>query len=256
MAWKVVGALVFTLAVSSPALAATPSWCSAVALNPSERTICADAVLSRLDLQINEAYREAQRVAPDVDQRDWLDERNRCGAGLTCLEEAYRSRIAELWAIAAEGPPRAGGDARRQGSGQARDRVQVPETEDMSDPATAALGETQGGVMSRRMSQALDEMTPRPWCAARRLNPTEQVICGHQDLSRLDALLELVYGNTAARAEDRDQIDWLRLERDACGTDHLCIAQAYAARIGQLHGLRDPGDDPERERSMAISPGH
>jgi uncharacterized protein len=256
MAWKVVGALVFTLAVSSPALAATPSWCGAAALNPSERTICADRVLSRLDLQINEAYQEALRVAPDVDQRDWLAERNRCGADLTCLEEAYRSRIAELWAVAAAGPQRAGGDARRQGSGQARDHVPVPRTEDMSDPTTATLGETLGGVMSRRMSQALDEMTPRHWCAARRLNPTEQTICGHRDLSRLDALLELVYGRTAARAEDRDQIGWLRLERDACGTDHLCIAQAYAARIGQLHGLRDPGDDPERERSVAIPPGH
>jgi uncharacterized protein len=204
MPWKAIIALSFMLA-ASPAVAATPSWCSAQTLNPSERTICADENLGRLDLQLNEAYREALRVAPDLDQRDWLAERNRCGRRLTCLEDAYRSRITELWAVAAGWPARAGDDALRQGAGQAPDHVHV----------LPPSGGTLGGLLSRGMAQALDEMTPRSWCNAARLNPTERTICGHRDLSRLDALLELVYGRAAARSEDRAQVDWLRLERDA-----------------------------------------
>jgi uncharacterized protein len=250
MHWKAGIALSFMLA-ASPTVAATPSWCSATTLNSSERTICADENLGRLDLQLNEAYREALHVAPDLDQRDWLVERNRCGRRLTCLEDAYRSRITELWAVAAGWPARAGDDALRQGAGQAPDQVQVPET---SEGALPPSGATLGGLLSLRMAQGLDEMMPRSWCNAARLNPTERTICGHRDLSRLDALLELVYGRAAARSEDRAQVDWLRLERDACGTDHLCIAQAYAARIGQLHGSRV--DIDERESDAAIPPGH
>jgi uncharacterized protein len=249
MPWKAVIALSFMLA-ASPTVAATPSWCRAPSLNPSERTICADEILGRLDLQLNEAYQEALRVAPDLDQRDWLAERNRYGRRLTCLEDAYRSRITELWAVAAGWSARANDDALRQGAGQAPDHVQVPES---GDGALPPSGATLGGLLSRRRAQALDEMTPRSWCNAARLNPTEQTICGHRDLSRLDALLELVYGRAAAPSEVRAQVDWLRLERDACGTDHLCIAQAYAARIGQLHGSRVQGD--ERESDVAIPPG-
>ena len=80
----------------------------------------------------------------------------------------------------------------------------------------------------------LDSMMPRPWCNAERLNPTEQSICADRDLSRLDALLELVYGRTTARDDDAAQLAWLRSERDACGTDGVCIARAYSARIGEL----------------------
>src|ERR687896_15271 len=71
----------------------------------------------------------------------------------------------------------------------------------------------------------LDSMMPRPWCSAERLNPTERSICADRDLSRLDALLELVYGRTTARDDDDAQLAWLRSERDACGTDSLCIAR-------------------------------
>jgi len=80
----------------------------------------------------------------------------------------------------------------------------------------------------------LDSMVPRPWCNADRLNPTERLICADRDLSRLDALLDLAYGRTTAREDDAAQLVWLRSERDACGTDSICIARAYSARIGQL----------------------
>jgi hypothetical protein len=80
----------------------------------------------------------------------------------------------------------------------------------------------------------LDSMLPRPWCNAERLNPTERSICADRNLLRLDALLELVYGRTTARDDDAAQLVWLRSERDACGTDSICIARAYSARISQL----------------------
>lgn len=82
------------------------------------------------------------------------------------------------------------------------------------------------------MLDQLDSMTPRPWCSAERLNPTERSICADHNLLRFDALLELVYGQTIAH--DDAQLAWLRFERDACGTDSLCIARAYSARIGRL----------------------
>jgi hypothetical protein len=78
----------------------------------------------------------------------------------------------------------------------------------------------------------LDSMMPRPWCNAEHLNPTERSICTDRDLSRLDALLEVVYGRSTAH--DDVQLTWLRSERDACGTDRVCIARAYSARISQL----------------------
>jgi hypothetical protein len=99
----------------------------------------------------------------------------------------------------------------------ARARVQAPDHVQVPETGDGALppsGATLGGLLSRNMAQAPD----------------------------------------AARSEDRAQVDWLRLERDACGTDHLCIARAYAARIGQLHGSRVQGD--ERESDAAIPPGH
>ena len=82
----------------------------------------------------------------------------------------------------------------------------------------------------------LDSMMPRPWCNAERLNPTERSVCADRNLSRLDALLELVYGRSTARDEDVAQLGWLRSERDACGTDRVCIARTYSGRIGQLDG--------------------
>ena len=63
----------------------------------------------------------------------------------------------------------------------------------------------------------LDSMMPRPSCDAERLNPTERSICADRDLSRFDALLELVYGRTTARDDDAAQLAWLRSERDAAG---------------------------------------
>lgn len=68
-----------------------------------EARICDSNKLSRLDSQLNAAYRRAlarnhgrQAIRIQDEQRDWLSSRRRCGSRWSCLEGMYRSRIAEL----------------------------------------------------------------------------------------------------------------------------------------------------------------
>jgi uncharacterized protein len=228
------------LALAPPAAAsvASPPWCGAAELTDAERMICVDDILSRLDLELNEVHAAARRVAGDLDQRAWLAERDRCGARVLCLEESYRARIAELRAIAWPQEATARGDGRP-----------VDEARD-EDEALDAMA-------AGAASAFFDGLTPRPWCAARRLNPTERTICDDRALGRLDALLDLAYGRAAARDRDRAQLRWLRGERDACGTDRLCIGRAYATRIERLVGAFDSTAEPDpREREHEIAREH
>lgn len=265
-------ALIFALGTPIAASSLTPTWCDSNGLNVSEQMICTDGILSRLDLALNKAYRTARRAEPELGQDSWLAERDRCGASISCLETKYRSRIAELDAIAdgatttsysrdpdpdmpseaitvtplseiEKSPPRPEPDM--SPSPQAMDDPRVAELEErLRRRANQDHGPPQVGTalpaLGRDHLEALvvrpqlEEMTPRPWCDARRLNPTEETICADRDLSRLDALLEQVYGRTNARDNDEAQLTWLRSERDACGTNILCIAGAYANRIAAL----------------------
>ena len=66
----------------------------------AERMICADAVVSKLDEQLDATYRDAMAGAVDQpglakDQRLWIAERNRC-ANAACLAAVYRERIAHV----------------------------------------------------------------------------------------------------------------------------------------------------------------
>lgn len=270
--------LPFVLAVAAvPVAAEVPSWCSAADLGASERAICSDPTLGLLDRRLTLAYERARRVEDDLDQERWLANRDACGWDVTCLEYSYRGRIAELRAIARS----AGGTVRGDGAGDAagvaagdgrRDEIGVsplprrPQDESPvagtapSRPGNAgpelAEAVTGGGGFDPATAALpmLDEMTPRPWCEADRLNPTERSICASRGLSRFDALLELVYGRAKARDADRAQVDWLRLERDACGTEILCIATAYAERIEALNAPF--AREVERRHDVDVPPGH
>lgn len=129
--------------------------------------------------------------------------------------------------------PRARDDAR---VAELEERLRRRANQDHGQPqegiALPALGRDHLNALVGRPQ--IEEMTPRPWCDARRLNSTEETICADRDLSRLDALLKLVYGRTNARDNDEAELAWLRSERDACGTNILCIAGAYADRIAAL----------------------
>ena len=259
--WTAFPATLLAVAASSTPVAATPYWCSSESLNTSEQTVCADGLLSQLDIALNDAYREARRVDPVLDQRSWLAQRNACVASISCLESAYRSRIAELRAIASGTAAMPGTQGHEStpsaGAVKASPLPEVSAPPVRPEPNSQSSGRAvDNGNFSTALEvlPVLEEMTPRPWCDARRLNSTEQVICADPDLSRLDALLELVYGRATARDEDVAQLDWLRSERDACDTDRLCIAETYADRIAALN---EPYARAAEERyGIEIPAGH
>lgn len=93
---------------ANPAVAA--SFDCAKASTAVEKTICADADLSRLDETLGKAYGQAraQSAQPKVlrsRQRTWLrDTRDAC-ADAACLKAAYKTRIAELEALSATSGP-------------------------------------------------------------------------------------------------------------------------------------------------------
>jgi len=72
------------------------------------------------------------------------------------------------------------------------------------------------------------------WCRSSHLNATERTICSHPSLGRLDQELARVYGSAKARGDDMGQKQWLRNERNRCGTRVSCLREAYEERIASL----------------------
>lgn len=113
--WLKMSALYFLVLVmslfylSEAAFSASPSFdCSKVEENSIEETICNDEQLSRLDLELAEVYKEAEKEAvnekPPVlkaEQRGWIKGRNDCWKAENvkdCIKTNYQLRIAELQA--------------------------------------------------------------------------------------------------------------------------------------------------------------
>jgi glucose/arabinose dehydrogenase/uncharacterized protein len=91
-------ALAAALSVES---AAAASFDCAKAATPTEKAICADPILSRLDEQLDDAYRVAQkrassRTALRDAQRQWLSTRRDVCRDAACLRAAYQARIDAL----------------------------------------------------------------------------------------------------------------------------------------------------------------
>ena len=100
-----------TAALALPA-AAQP-WCDASGLNPTERAICNDPVLGRLDAELRELYDAVETEQVAREQRRWLsEERNTCGSDIFCIERAYDERIAELQALRGQRQERPAGNLR------------------------------------------------------------------------------------------------------------------------------------------------
>jgi glucose/arabinose dehydrogenase/uncharacterized protein YecT (DUF1311 family) len=77
------------------------SFDCAKAHTPTEKQVCADPTLSRLDEQLDDAYRSAQRrvesrTALRDAQRTWLSARRDACTDTACLRAAYEDRIAAL----------------------------------------------------------------------------------------------------------------------------------------------------------------
>ena len=75
----------------------------------------------------------------------------------------------------------------------------------------------------------------QPSCAGGGLNPTERTICYDVILRERDAQMTGAYRDLHGPGElTAEQRDWLRLRRDACATNVLCIERAYDERIAEL----------------------
>src|SRR5688572_31352863 len=77
------------------------SFNCAQASTATERTICSDPVLSRLDEQLDDAYRVAQKRAESRlelrnAQRIWLVTRRNVCRDAACLRMVYQARVEEL----------------------------------------------------------------------------------------------------------------------------------------------------------------
>ena len=101
---KFVARIAATVLLALPSLwsaASAASFDCAKAATPTEKRICSDATLSRLDEQLDDAYRTAQRrtesrTALRDAQRRWLASRRDACTDAACLRAAYEVRIAEL----------------------------------------------------------------------------------------------------------------------------------------------------------------
>lgn len=95
-----------------PPAAASPSFRCFGNLTPAEGRICTSPRLAELDRRLAQTYAGLvarlggeERDRLQQDQRDWLGERNRCGADDRCIEETYEDRIADLNEYRAPGAP-------------------------------------------------------------------------------------------------------------------------------------------------------
>lgn len=99
-----VAAILMASVTSQSAQAMSPSFDCATVRKASERAICMDRRLSRLDRRLDYWYGRAMERASYFDhsrylraeQREWLDLRDSCGQSRRCLRFEYRTRIRRL----------------------------------------------------------------------------------------------------------------------------------------------------------------
>jgi uncharacterized protein len=98
-----VAAAALTLLTFAPASQAASFNCRSSALSYTERTVCDNPQLSRLDSKMAAIYfgiirtvRGAARAEVQGQQVNWLQSRNGCGASFGCLKQAYEYQIDDL----------------------------------------------------------------------------------------------------------------------------------------------------------------
>ena len=81
------------------------------------------------------------------------------------------------------------------------------------------------------------------WCSSGSgLNTTERAICNDAILGALDSELGRVFAQSDVSRDDQSR--WLRQDRDACGSDILCIERSYRDRLAVLDRAPAPQVDP------------
>ncbi|WP_322081179.1 lysozyme inhibitor LprI family protein [Burkholderia sp. BCC1972] len=84
-----------------PVAAHAAGFDCAKAASPTEKTICADTALSKLDGDLSAAWKKALAKGGDTAalkaaQLKWLKQRDQCGSDAPCLGDRYRERLASL----------------------------------------------------------------------------------------------------------------------------------------------------------------
>ncbi|MCA3782047.1 MAG: DUF1311 domain-containing protein [Burkholderia sp.] len=84
-----------------PVAAHAAGFDCAKAASPTEKTICADTALSKLDGDLSAAWKRALAKGGDTAalkaaQLKWLKQRDQCGSDASCLGDRYRERLASL----------------------------------------------------------------------------------------------------------------------------------------------------------------
>lgn len=86
--------------LTQPVAALAASFDCAKAATNSEKLICSESDLSKLDEDLNSAYKAALQNHPQAEsikqkQKQWIKERNAC-SDISCLKSQYTARIAQL----------------------------------------------------------------------------------------------------------------------------------------------------------------
>ena len=84
-----------------PPVAHAAGFDCAKAASPTEKKICTDAALSKLDGDLSTAWKRALAKGGDTAalkaaQLKWLKQRDQCGSDASCLGDRYRERLASL----------------------------------------------------------------------------------------------------------------------------------------------------------------
>ena len=100
------------------------------------------------------------------------------------------------------------------------------------------------------LASATQAQTPaRPaWCSTQKnLNAAERTICASQSLSQLDNQLSLIFasalksvGKERARLQ-KSQADWVRVTRNGCNDDDICLTDVYQRRIAIVRSIDNRG---------------
>lgn len=99
--WRRSAIVLLVFAAGSPAFAAGIN-CLQVVSSDTEKAICASKDLRELDNGLAALYRKLSRIQPrqrkslERAQREWLKQRDQCGADKSCLSDRYRERMGAL----------------------------------------------------------------------------------------------------------------------------------------------------------------
>jgi uncharacterized protein YecT (DUF1311 family) len=87
-------------ALMAPVITHAAGFDCGKASSASEKTICADASLSKQDSELATRWKQVRARASDAAtlqaQREWIAQRNSCGSDVACLKQSYRQRLAAL----------------------------------------------------------------------------------------------------------------------------------------------------------------